>query len=187
MKYDLIGTLVALFFLAISSCTADGENLQKYAFFTKQWEGYSAKPYRDGDNFSVGYGFYMGRKDIVSPMMAAGVSTNQTRSAVIRDVFNQGVSKGEALALLQFDISRAYGEAKLLFPSFDSYPRNVRLILVDLSYNLGYTRLSKFVKFRAAIDNKDWPLAASELVLSRWYVQTGRRAKNHVRMLNREP
>jgi len=53
-------------------------------------------------------------------------------------------------------------------------------ILVDMAYNLGATKLSEFVKMREAILAGDYQRAASEMKDSKWYKQTGRRAKQHV-------
>ena len=46
-------------------------------------------------------------------------------------------------------------------------------------------RLSKFVKMKAAVDKRDWETAAAEMKDSKWYKQTGNRAKDLVlRMKN---
>jgi lysozyme len=58
-------------------------------------------------------------------------------------------------------------------------PDEMRLILVDMAFQLGETGLSRFVKFRAAVESKDWQRAADELVNSKWYLQSGRRSKHH--------
>jgi lysozyme len=53
----------------------------------------------------------------------------------------------------------------------------------DLRFNLGPTRFRGFVKFLAAMERKNWVTAASELRLSKWYGQVGRRAPRIVGMI----
>lgn len=54
---------------------------------------------------------------------------------------------------------------------------NRRRILANMCFNLGYTRLSKFKKFIAALQAQDWETAAVEMMDSRWATQVGARAE----------
>ena len=142
-----------------------------YSRFTKTWEGFSPTPYKDAEGRSIGYGFFLNRADASIRLKAVGV-TGEMR-----------VTKDQAQALLAGDIQRSIEDCKKMFPSFDSLPRNVRLVLVDLNYNLGSTRFRKFKKFRAAVNRRDWDASAAELVSSLWFEQVGKRSRNHVAML----
>lgn len=53
----------------------------------------------------------------------------------------------------------------------------VQQILVNMMFNLGRPRLSKFKKFNAAILKHDWKTAAIEGRDSLWYEQVGARAE----------
>jgi len=54
-------------------------------------------------------------------------------------------------------------ELKRLYTGFSSYPKEVRLALFDMIFNLGYPRLkNKYPKMNAAIAKKDWFTAANE-------------------------
>jgi GH24 family phage-related lysozyme (muramidase) len=54
-------------------------------------------------------------------------------------------------------------ELKLRFPNFETYPMTVQFALLDMAFNLGTNGLvSKFAKFKKAIEDKDWKNAASE-------------------------
>jgi len=55
--------------------------------------------------------------------------------------------------------------------------------VVDLSYNLGKTGLSKFRKFLAAMRAKDFATAGVELRNSLWYTQVKKRGENVVTMI----
>ena len=45
-----------------------------------------------------------------------------------------------------------------------------------MCFNLGITRLKKFKKFLTALSEKDWELAATEMMDSRWATQVKQRA-----------
>lgn len=76
------------------------------------------------------------------------------------------------------DLDTACSECTRLFGNkFLMWPDEVQEILVNMMFNLGRPRLSKFVKFRQALDNKDWPQAALEGRDSLWYHQVGARAE----------
>lgn len=82
------------------------------------------------------------------------------------------------------DLRIALIDAKFLFPSFDEQPDEVKLILVSLSFNLGRNKLSKFVKFRKAIGEKNYKSAAKELKNSLWFSQVGNRGRKYFKILN---
>lgn len=58
-----------------------------------------------------------------------------------------------------------------------------RAILIDMLFNMGLTRVRRFVLMIKALQNEDWELAAEEMVDSRWYRQTKTRAKELVQMM----
>lgn len=45
---------------------------------------------------------------------------------------------------------------------FSKLPKEVRLALFDMIFNLGQTKLKKYRKFNASITKKDWLTAAKE-------------------------
>ena len=74
------------------------------------------------------------------------------------------------------DLDVAIGDARKFSPvDFDGLQESIQHALVNLSFNLGYNRLSKFRNFRAALARGDYQAAADELVDSKWYTQVGRR------------
>lgn len=83
------------------------------------------------------------------------------------------------------DADLAVKDCKKLF-NFDNLPENVQHILVNMMFNLGYTRFSKFKKFKAAIDIKDWKTASMEGRDSLWYKQVPNRAKRLMDRLQNE-
>lgn len=83
-------------------------------------------------------------------------------------------TKPQADAQLRDDIADAIHDAST-FPWFQSLDAVRQEVLVELAFNLGLTKLRKFVKMLAAIAVKDWHTAAQELQQSRWYGQVGMR------------
>lgn len=62
-------------------------------------------------------------------------------------------------------------------------PYHVQTVLVNLIYNLGTTRLSKFAPTLALFQKGDYSGAAARLEKTAWYTQTGDRAKELVERL----
>ena len=71
-----------------------------------------------------------------------------------------------------------YGEG-----TFRELPDEVQQILVNMMFNMGRPRLSKFKKMNEAIAQKDWKRAAVEGRDSRWYRQVTQRAERLMKRL----
>lgn len=64
--------------------------------------------------------------------------------------------------------------------NYDRQPDQVKIVVINMAYNLGYNRLNKFIKFRDALINNNYDRAAEEMIDSRWYHQVGNRSKELV-------
>ena len=62
------------------------------------------------------------------------------------------------------------------------WPEEVKLIIANMAFNLGITRLRKFKKMFAALNSGDYKLASEEGLDSRWAKQVYNRSK---RLMNR--
>jgi len=87
-----------------------------------------------------------------------------------------GLSDTEIKYLLSNDISRVELELYNTFDWFDDLGEARGDAMVDICFNLGLPRLLKFKKALAAMDAKDYKLAAIELLDSLWAEQVGQRA-----------
>lgn len=67
---------------------------------------------------------------------------------------------------------RLYGDSE-----FDLFPTEVQEILVNMMFNMGRPRLSKFKKMNAHLYHGDWVNAAKEGRDSNWYRQVTNRAE----------
>lgn len=89
------------------------------------------------------------------------------------------VSRQRVWKAFRKDIDEAINEAKILYGSsqFESWPEEVKQVVVNMMFNMGRNRLSSFVKFRAALEKLDWKEAAKEGRDSLWYRQVTSRAE----------
>ena len=67
-----------------------------------------------------------------------------------------------------------------LYEDYENLPEEVRLIIANMMFNMGYPRLSKFKGMKAGVEAGDWQRAADEMVDSRWYEQVTNRAQRLV-------
>ena len=97
-----------------------------------------------------------------------------------RNLTDKGISLIEASKLLAYDISSAQigvcGVFAFSAAELGPIPQVVYRALVDMMFNLGFTRFKGFKKMIAAIKEKDWNLAADEMLDSKWAKQVGQRA-----------
>ena len=89
----------------------------------------------------------------------------------------KGLSRDEVFYLFNNDVKEAESTARKLVPVFDQLSDNRKAVILNLAFNLGETRLSKFVKALNAINNLRYEEAAKELKNSLWYHQVGDRSK----------
>jgi GH24 family phage-related lysozyme (muramidase) len=77
------------------------------------------------------------------------------------------------------DYDIAVRECAILYGEdcFEDFPREVQEILVNMMFNMGRPRLSKFKRMNAALKVEDWKEAAKEGRDSRWYRQVTNRAE----------
>lgn len=99
-----------------------------------------------------------------------------------RNLDDNGISRDEAELMLVNDLDAAIADAMTL-PYWDRLSPVRQLVLSDMSFNLGLPRLLKFKKMHAALEVGDYSLAAHEMMDSKWYRQTERRAKVLVRAM----
>ena len=87
------------------------------------------------------------------------------------------VSSQRVEQAFEADVARTIKDCTILYRNWDTYPIEVQEILVNMMFNLGRTRLSKFVKMNAAIEKHDWVEASKQGRDSRWAQQVPNRAR----------
>lgn len=153
--------------------------LSKTVPFTKKWEGFREFMYYDTEKIpTIGYGSNLTQSHIKSELKSLGYNINDLLSGRV------GIKETDAKQLLSFGMNQALSDAKSFVSNWDELDPIAKLILIDMSYNLGATRLGKFVNFKSALENLDYYTASKEMVKSKWYRQTKGRAKSLVSMMN---
>ena len=89
------------------------------------------------------------------------------------------VSEERVKDCFEKDLDTAINECDALYQpgEFKKLPGEVQEILVNMMFNMGRTRLSKFKKMHRAILQGDWKEASIEGRDSRWYKQVTNRAE----------
>jgi len=74
------------------------------------------------------------------------------------------------------DLNQAIDDARK-FIDADSIPDEAFEVVVDMAFNLGLPKLSKFKNFQQALKDKDFVKASEEMLNSRWAKQLPNRSK----------
>jgi len=113
-------------------------------------EGLKTKPYTDTEGF-----------------LTIGVGRN------LDDV---GLSQDEIRYLLSNDIERVIYELDNVAPWWSGMTEARQIALANMAFNLGITRLSKFINMLSALEAGEYERAAKEALDSKWATQVGARA-----------
>ena len=104
-----------------------------------------------------------------------------------------GKSPGTAITaersreLFARDIQSAIEDCERLYGQWHNWPEEVQLIMVNMCFNLGVTRLAKFKNMHNMLSQHKWKEAAAEGRDSRWYRQVTNRAERLMTRLENVP
>ena len=87
------------------------------------------------------------------------------------------VNEDRVNELFAQDLDIVLEDCKKAFDKWDDFNFVVQEVLVNMMFNMGRTRLSKFKKMHRAILQGDWKEASIEGRDSRWYKQVTNRAE----------
>ena len=147
--------------------------------FIIEHEGYRNKVYLDSVGVpTIGIGFNLLRPDAKIVLSKLGLNYNDVLSG------KTILTDDQVMEIFKMSLKIAYADVKNYIPNFDLLPKNIKLGLIDMSFNLGYNRLNKFVKTRALIQSKNFKGAADEIMKSKWADQVGNRAKNIAKLFS---
>lgn len=93
-----------------------------------------------------------------------------------RNLVNRGITKDEAMYLLENDIKDFEKQLSERLYWFDAQPEKVKLVLTDMCFNLGLSGLLQFHNTLEHIKNGEYQIASEEMLLSKWAKQVGTRA-----------
>ena len=97
------------------------------------------------------------------------------------------VPENRVIKAFEQDIETVLSDCNRLYEDFEDLPEEAQRVIANMMFNMGYTRLSKFIGMKSGVDVRDWNVAADEMVDSSWYYQVINRANRLVeRMRNIE-
>lgn len=127
-------------------------------------EGYVAEIYLCSEGYpTFGIGHMVNESDMEFTWPVGTPVTDER----ILDVFHQ-------------DCDIAYSDACSLVLNFAGQAVDAQRVLVNMAFNLGRNRLSKFKNMLRYVNEGNYLMAANEMIDSKWYSQVGRRSKELV-------
>tara|TARA_R100001129_G_C5305043_1_gene243558 strand:- start:581 stop:1111 length:531 start_codon:yes stop_codon:yes gene_type:complete len=126
---------------------------------------------------TIGIGFNLDEPSNRKKAEALGLNVQDMLSG------KKTLSDKEIKLLYNESIKQAANDANSFLPKAGRQPPVVQKVLVDMAFNLGLTKLNKFVEMRKALLKGDYNKAADEMIDSKWYNQVGNRSKRLVDMM----
>ena len=93
------------------------------------------------------------------------------------------VTDERILEVFKKDCEIAYTDACTLVLNFAGQAPDAQRVLVNMAFNLGRNRLSKFKNMLKYVNEGNYLMAANEIINSKWYGQVGRRSAELVDMM----
>ena len=75
------------------------------------------------------------------------------------------------------DIEKVIEDCTILYDNFFTLPDEAQLIIANMMFNLGRTRLTKFKLMKEAVDDANWIEAGIQMEDSKWAKQVPNRAE----------
>lgn len=160
IRFTLFATAFAL--VSFSSSAAPVSHRDALAYLSR-YEGVRYVPYRDGASYwAVGIGHQLqgARKARYTPSEVHAFFTSDLH--VARAACRRGITR------------------------FDGLPENAQLIAISVAFGVGPTGFQRFTRFRAALSQRRFKIAALELERSLWSAQVGRTRSHHAIRVLRE-
>lgn len=102
-----------------------------------------------------------------------------------RNLEDRGITKEEALFLLQNDILACRKECYASFTWYGEMDEIRQGVILEMCFNLGISRLKGFKKMLKACELKNYTLASQEMLTSLWARQVGQRAKTLAKIMEK--
>jgi len=128
--------------------------------------------YSDNGGLAIGIGFNLGKKGAKKRIEALGLDYQAVCNGKQELTFEQ------IYTLMAEDTESAMADAKkYIGEKWTTLHPDAKEIIINMSYNLGKTRLLQFRRLRGALIKEDYVKASQEMEKSKWYNQTGSRAR----------
>lgn len=93
-----------------------------------------------------------------------------------RNLTDVGISKGEALMMLDSDIQKATDDLRRECPWVDNLNWARKAVLINMTFNMGINRLLEFKQTLTAAESGEYKFAAVQMLDSVWAKQVRSRA-----------
>ena len=93
------------------------------------------------------------------------------------------VSNDRVIEAFESDLVGVMSDCERLYSDFGDLPEEAQQVIANMMFNMGRPRLSKFKGMKRGVDDRDWNVAADEMVDSRWYRQVTNRADRLVQRI----
>lgn len=103
-------------------------------------------------------------------------SEDKLTIGVGRNLDSNGITKPEAMMMLNHDIQACENQLYVAMPWILQLSNPRRAVLLNMCFNLGFHGLCKFKDMLAACKSGDYERAAAEMLNSKWAHQVGMRA-----------
>lgn len=146
-------------------------------------EGVRHSIYRDKfGHFTIGVGFALKRTD-------AGEKFRQIGANIVEIAQGKAsLSSNQVEHLLSLSIIDALADVRKAIPDFDNLSAGRQNALTDMMFQLGQERFSGFKRMINAVNNKNWPKAAEQLLDSKLALeQTPDRARRNAEKMLGSP
>lgn len=134
---------------------------------------------------TIGVGYNLNRPEAKEKMESLGLNYENMLSKKQNLTDEETLTIEQVNELYREDIAKAKSDAKRFLPSLEQQPTSVQTVLVDMSFNMGLTRLSKFKKLKKALEEKKYKEVIKEIKESRYYTQVGERPKRNIEILEK--
>lgn len=94
-----------------------------------------------------------------------------------RNIEDTGISIEEAEFMLSNDIQAARVDLSIKTSYFDQLDEVRQAVCINMLFNLGWSRYTRFKHMNLALKDHDYTTAAEEMLDSRWAKQVGFRAR----------
>ena len=93
-----------------------------------------------------------------------------------RNLEDTGITREEAMALLENDIVKFDHDLDIAFSWYKSLSEPRKAVLISMAFNMGMGGLKQFKQMLAALALGDYRRASDQMLASKWASQVGRRA-----------
>jgi lysozyme len=104
-------------------------------------------------------------------------SVGKLSVGVGRNLDDRGLRDDEIDLMLVNDVAESIGECRRMFRNFDTLNEVRQEVLVNMMFNMGFTKLAGFKRMIAAVLVGDWVEAARQMLDSKWADQVGDRSE----------